>query len=88
MPIYKTFLQQFGIRFFTIICYIPFLTSLDMTEVDTVWAWGGQTSPPPGSNYFTEIFSPCHIKLTNNNPNNNFLIGQMTVGSREILIKS
>ena len=51
---------------------IYFLTSLDMSEVDPVWAWGGQTSTPPGSKYFSEIFSPFHIKLTNNNPNKDF----------------
>ena len=27
------------------------LTSLDMSEVDTVWTWGGQTSTPPISKY-------------------------------------
>ena len=26
---------------------------------------GGQTSPPPISKYFSEIFSPSHIKLAN-----------------------
>ena len=26
-----------------------------MSEVDTVWAWGGQPSPPPISKYFSEI---------------------------------
>ena len=43
-----------------------------MSEVDPVWAWGGQTSTSPGSTYFSEIFSPRHIKLTNNNPNKDF----------------
>ena len=27
------------------------LTSLDMSEVDTVWTWGGQTYTPPISKY-------------------------------------
>ena len=40
-----------------------------MSEVDTVWAWGGQTSTPPINKYLSEIFSPSHIKLTNNNSN-------------------
>ena len=48
------------------------LTSLGMSEVDTVWAWGGQTSTPPISKYFWEIFSASHIKLTYNNPNKDF----------------
>ena len=48
------------------------LSSLGMSEVDTVQAWGGQTSTPPGSNYFTEFFSPSHIKLTYNNPYKDF----------------
>ena len=48
------------------------LTSLGMSEVDTVWAWGGQTSTPPISKYSSEILSPSHIKLTNNNPNMDF----------------
>ena len=43
------------------------LISLGMSEVDPVWAWGGQTSTPSISKYFSEIFSPSHIKLTNNN---------------------
>ena len=33
---------------------------------------GGQTSLPPMSKYFSEIFSPSHSKLTNNNPNKDF----------------
>ena len=37
-----------------------------------VQAWGGQTSTSPGSNYFSEIFSPSHIKLTHDNPNKHF----------------
>ena len=48
------------------------LTSLRMTEVDTVWAWVGQTSTPPISKSFSEMFSSSHIKITNNNPNMNF----------------
>ena len=39
-----------------------------MREVDTVQAWGAQTSTPPISKYFGEIFSPSHIKLTNSSP--------------------
>ena len=35
-------------------------------------AWGGQPSNPPISKYFSEIVSPSHIKLTNNNPNLDF----------------
>ena len=31
-----------------------------------------QTSTPPGSNYYSEIFSASHIKFTNNNPNKDF----------------
>ena len=30
---------------------------------------GGQTPPPPMNKYFSQFFSPSHIKLTNNNPN-------------------
>ena len=47
------------------------LTSLDISDVDTVWTWGDKR-PPPGSKYFSEIFSLSHIKLTNNNPNKDF----------------
>ena len=43
-----------------------------MSEVDTVWTWGGQTSTPLISEYFGEIVSPSHIKLTNLNPNMDF----------------
>ena len=43
-----------------------------MSEVDTVQTWGGQTSTTPGSNYFSEIFAPSYIKLTNNNPKKDF----------------
>ena len=43
-----------------------------MSEADTVWAWGGQTSIPSISEYFREIFLSSHIKLINNNPNNDF----------------
>ena len=46
-----------------------FLTSLGMSEVDTVRAWDGQTSTLLISKYFSEIFSSSHIKLTNNNLN-------------------
>ena len=55
-------------------CFLlgSFLTSLGMSVVDTVKAWGGKTSTPPGSNYFSEFFSPSHIKLTNNNPHKDF----------------
>ena len=49
-----------------------FLTSLGMSEVDTVRAWGGQTSTPLISKYFSEMFSPSHITLTNNNLNKDF----------------
>ena len=48
------------------------LTSLSMSEVDPVWAWGGQTSTPPISKYFSEMFSPSHITHTNNNLNKDF----------------
>ena len=48
------------------------LISLGMSEVDTVWAWGGHTSTPLISKYFWEIFSASHIKLTYNNPNKDF----------------
>ena len=34
------------------------LTSLDISDLDTVWTWGGQTSTPPISKYFSEICSP------------------------------
>ena len=30
------------------------------------------TAPPPIRKYFSEIFSPSHIKLTNDNPNKDF----------------
>ena len=43
-----------------------------MSEVDIVWALGGQTSTPPISKYFSETFSPSHIKLTYNNPKKDF----------------
>ena len=33
---------------------------------------GGQTSPPPISKYLSEIYSPSHVKLTNNNPIKDF----------------
>ena len=49
-----------------------FLTSLGMSEVDTVLAWGGQTSTPPKSKYFSETFFPSHIRLTYNNPYKDF----------------
>ena len=49
-----------------------FLTSLDISDVDTVWTWCGQTSTTPISKYFSEIFSPSDIKLTYNNPNKDF----------------
>ena len=48
------------------------LTSLGMSEVDTVQAWGGRTSTPPESNYFSEFSSQSHVKLTNNKPNKDF----------------
>ena len=48
------------------------LTSLGMSEVDIVLAWGGQTSTPPISKYFCEFFSPSLIKLTYNKPNKDF----------------
>ena len=38
--------------------------------MSTPFGHGGQMSPPPPiSKYFNEIFSPSHIKLTNDNPN-------------------
>ena len=49
--------------------------SLGFSDVDTVWA------SPPISKSFSAIFSPSHIKLTNNNPNKDF---EATVGSQEI----
>ena len=44
--------------------------SLDISEVNTVWTWGDKR-PPPISKYFSEIFSPSHINLTNNNHKKN-----------------
>ena len=55
-----------------IVLYFISLTSLDISDVDTVWTWGGQTSTPPISKYFSKIFSPSHIKHTNNNSNKDF----------------
>ena len=48
------------------------LTSSDIGDVDTVWTWGGQTSTPLISKYFSEIFSLTHKKLTYHNPNKDF----------------
>ena len=62
------------VKFFLISKFF-LLTSLDISDVDTVWAWGDKRPPPPsppGSKYFSEIFSPSHIKLTYNNPNKDF----------------
>ena len=49
-----------------------FLISLDISDVDTVCAWGDKRPLPPKSKYFTEIFSQSHIKLTYDNPNKDF----------------
>ena len=38
------------------------LTSLDISEVNTVWTWGGQTSPPPISKYFNKKRGPSGIR--------------------------
>ena len=48
------------------------LTSLDISDVDTVWTWDGQTSTPPGNKYLSEIFSLSHIKPTNYYPYQDF----------------
>ena len=52
--------------------FLSFLTSLDISYVDTIWLWGGETSSPRGSEYFNEIFSQNHIKRTYNNSNKDF----------------
>ena len=44
------------------------LTRLDISDVDTVWTYGGQMSTPPIDIYFSYFF-PSHIKLTQNNAN-------------------
>ena len=38
------------------------LTSLGMSEVDSVWAWSGQTSTPPISKYFNKKGVPSGIR--------------------------
>ena len=43
-----------------------------MSEVDIFLELGEQTSTPPISKYFSETFSPSHIKLTYNNPEKDF----------------
>ena len=60
-------------RFFKImkVKFIFLLTSLDISDVNTVWTWGDKC-PPPISKYFKAIFSPSHIKLTNDNQNKDF----------------
>ena len=32
------------------------LTSLDRSDIDTVWTWGGQTSTPHISKYISDFF--------------------------------
>ena len=65
---------------------ILFLTSLDISDVDTVLTWGTNV-PPPRNKYFSEIFFPSYIKLTNNNPNKEFksveLRNKKRVGERD-----
>ena len=51
---------------------ILFLTSLDISDIDTVWTWGEQTCTPLGSRYFSKILSPNYIKLSINNPKDDF----------------
>ena len=41
---------------------IEMLTSLDISEVNTVWTWGGQTSPQPISKYFNNKGGPSGIR--------------------------
>ena len=43
----------------------PFYTSLDTSDVDTVWTRGGQTSTPPGRNDIIEIRSENIFELEN-----------------------
>ena len=38
------------------------LTSFDLSDFDTIWTWGGETSTPPISKYFSE-----NVKLTKHN---------------------
>ena len=52
------------------------LTSLGISDVDTIQAWGDKRPPPTIRKYLSENFPPSHINLTNNNP-------KKTVGSRE-----
>ena len=49
---------------------INVLTSLDISDVDTVRTWGNKR--PPAYKYFSAIFSPSHRKLTYNKPDNDF----------------
>ena len=54
-------------RIFFSFCIQNLFTNLDMSDVDTVWTWGGQTSTPPISKYFSRIiYNP---KNDPNNPN-------------------
>ena len=47
------------------------LTSLEISDIDTVKTW--ETNVPPQiSKYFSKIFSPSHIKLSDNNLNKDF----------------
>ena len=48
------------------------LTSLDLSDVDTVSTWGNKRPSPLRDKYFSEVFSQSHVKLTNNNPNKDF----------------
>ena len=40
---------------------------MDISDVDTVWTWGEQTSPLPKCINFSESFSSSLLKLPNNN---------------------
>ena len=42
---------------------LNWLTSLGISDVDTVWAWGTNVPPPPPiSKYISEIFSPQEVE--------------------------
>ena len=40
--------------------------------MSTSFGHGERNVPPPITKYFSEIFPPSHIKLTNDNPNKDF----------------
>ena len=63
------------------------LTSLDTSDVDTVWTWG-KNVPPPISYYFSKFFSPSHIKLTDNKPNKGLKLVERTKKVDKILFRS